>query len=245
VDRLALDPDEIAELVHGVLTQAAGGWSMGVQGALAEFAVIDADSAAIAMQGSGRTVEALTATGALRLTVTDDTQAFSHDGTVYLAVSLRTLPPPPAGVTIAEADPGALRAEDRHDLLADLAVGHSAAAFCVRTGDADLGKQLRSIEGATWQDALSAIGPALVSASPHRIITTPLGRIEVYAPIPTAEAVSPEGPHTHLLPTLLRTGRELPPRVALPSDLAPAAAFHPPPGWALPAEIGGTWPQPM
>ncbi len=65
-------------------------------------------------------------------------------------------------------------------------------------------------------------------------MTTPLGRIEVYAAIPTDGGASPEGPHTHLLPSLLRTGRELAAGVELPPDLAPAAAFHPPPGWTPP-----------
>lgn len=231
MDRLSLDPDGIAELVHGVLAQAVGGWSMGVQGALAEFAVVDTDPAAVAVQRSGRTVEALTAGGGLRLTITDETQALAHDGTVYLAVPRRTLPPPAAGVTMTDTDPGALRPEDRADLVADLAVGHAAAAFCVRTGDAELTKRLRAIDGAGWPDALASVGPALVVASPHRFVTTPLGRIEVYAAIPPDAGASPEGPHTHLLPPLLRTGRELPAHVDLPPDLAPAAAFHPPSGW--------------
>ena len=253
MDRLALDPDGIAELVHALLTQAVGGWSMGVQGALAEFAVVDGDPEAVTVRRPAqRTVEALTAGGGLRLTITDETQAFTAGRgfrrpvtedekqefiageTVYLAVPRRTLPRPAAGVMITVADPGALRPDDRHDLVADLAVGHTAAAFCVRTGDTELGKRLKAIEGAAWPDALAALGPDLVATSPHRIVTTPLGRIEVYAPIPTDAGASPEGPHTHLLPPLLRTARELPPGLALAPGLAPAAAFHPPPGWAPP-----------
>ena len=233
VERLAVSPDGIADLAHDVLQRATGGWSMGVQGALAEFAVAGGDPAAVAVRRTGRTIEAHTAGGGLRLTITDATQAFTAGGddTVYLAVPRRTLPPPSTGVTVAEADLGALRPEDGHDLFADLAIGHAAAAFCVRTGDPDLAKRLRAIEGAPWRDALGAVGPALLAASPHRIVTTPLGRIEVYAAIPATDAASPEGPHTHLLPVLLATGRELPAGVELPPDLAPAAAFHPPAGW--------------
>lgn len=221
---LDLAPDGIADLVHDALAAGSGGWSMGVQGALAEFAAVGGDPV---VRRSGRTVEALTAGGGLRLTVTDETLAFAEGRTVYLAVPRRTLPAPAAGVVVAEADLDALRPDDSHDLLVDLAVGHRAAAFCVRTGDADLGKRLRSVEGATWRDALDQVGPALVAASPHRVVTTALGRIEVYAPIPAEQGASSEGPHTHLLPALLRTGRELPTGVELPSNLAPAAAFHP------------------
>jgi hypothetical protein len=229
VDRLALDPEGIAELVHALLTRAVGGWSMGVQGALAEFAVVAGDPEAVTVRRPARrTVEALTAGGGLRLTVTDETQAFTAGETVYLAVPRPTLPSPATGVTITDTDPGALRPGDRNDLVADLAVGHAAAAFCVRTGDAELGKRLKAIEGAAWPEALATLGPDLVATSPHRIVTTPLGRIEVYAAIPTDAGASPDGPHTHLLPPLLRTGRELPAGADLPRDLAPAAAFHPP-----------------
>jgi hypothetical protein len=242
VQRLPLTADGIADLVAETLVQRVGGWSMGVQGALAEFAVPGA-LAAVAVRRSGRTVAAIAPDGGLRLGITDETRAFAvadrHRpdgiGAVYLAVPRRSLPAPSAGVTIVEGDPAALRPEDGDDLLVDLAVGHAAAAFCVRTGDAELGKRLRAVEGAPWREALDHVGHAIVAASPHRVVTTPLGRIEVYAPIPRERGASPEGPHTHLLPALLETGRELPDGVDLPPGLAPAAAFHPPPGWAPPA----------
>ena len=245
--RLDLDPDGIAALAQRLLDQAVGGWSMGVQGAIAEFTVIDSDPAAVEVRrGPGRTVEALSAGGGLRLTVTDETAAFAAasptaDGmgarptrplrTVYLAVPRRTLPEPAAGLTVREADSEALRPADRRHLLADLAIGHTTAAFCVRTGDPELAGRLRELEGATWPEVLDRAGPALLAASPPRVVTTALGRIEVWAAIPPDQGASPDGPHTHLLPPLLRTGRELPPGLSLPADLAPAAAFHPPPGW--------------
>ena len=105
MDRLALDPDGIAELAHRLLEQAAGGWSMGVQGALAEFAAVDEDPSGVTVRRSGRTVEAYAGTGGLRLTVTDDTQAFAGKGTVYLAMPRRTLAPPPGGVTVSRRTP--------------------------------------------------------------------------------------------------------------------------------------------
>lgn len=232
MERLALSPDGIADFAHSALEHAAGGWSMGVEGALAEFALAGGDPATVAVRRAGRTIEAHTVGGGLRLTVTDATQAFA-DGDrsrVYLTVPRSTLSAPSLGVTVAEGDPDALRPEDGHDVFADLAVGHAAAAFCVRTGDPDLAERLRALEGAPCREALGAVGWALVAASPNRIVTTPLGRIEVYAAIPAGGAVSPEGPHTHLLPALLATGRELPVGVELPPDVAPAAAIHPPPG---------------
>lgn len=223
---LALDPDRIAELIHGALADAASASSMGVQGALAEFAVVGDERAEVRRIGpGGRTVEAVTAGGGIRLTVTDDTVAYSpgSDRGITLAVPRSALPAPSLRVTAEPADPGALRSEDEKAVLVDLAVGHSAAAFCVRTADPDLIAALRAVEGLGWHEALDRVGHLLVAASPHRVVTGPLGRIEVYNPIPREWHVSPEGCHTHLLPRLLETGRETAPGDELPPQLVAGA----------------------
>jgi hypothetical protein len=215
-----LDPDGIADLVERSLLDGAG-WSMGVQGALAEFAVAPGEN--VDVRRHGRTVEALTAGGGLRLAISADTVAYGQgSGTLTLAVPRAALPAPSLRVTVAPADPGALRPEDGPAVLVDLAVGHSVAAFCVRTADPALVGRLRSVEGRTWQEALDEIGHLVVATSPHRVVTGPLGRIEVYNPIPARWDASPEGCHTHLLPALLATGREVAEGEELPPQLAAA-----------------------
>jgi hypothetical protein len=47
----------------------------------------------------------------------------------------------------------------------------------------------------------------ILAANPHRVFISRLGRIEVYQPIPPPSGKSPEGPHTHVLPRLLKSGR--------------------------------------
>ncbi|HEX6382344.1 MAG TPA: hypothetical protein VF180_13945 [Acidimicrobiia bacterium] len=230
---LALDPDRIAELIHGWLGDAAGAWSMGVQGALAEFAVVGDEAVEVRRSGpGGRTVEAVTAGGGVRLTVTDDTVAYSAgpDRGITLAVPRTVLPAPSLKVTAEPADLGALRPEHEDAVLVDLAVGHSAAAFCVRTADPELIAALGAVEGCNWREALDRVGHLLVAASPHRVVTGPLGRIEVYNPIPQEWHVSPDGCHTHLLPRLLETGRETADGDELPHELA-AAAYCSNPWW--------------
>ena len=218
---LDLDPDSIADLVERSLLEGAGGWSMGVQGALAEFVVVAGER--VDIRRRGRTVEARTAGGGIRLTISDQTLAYgTGSGTVTLAVPRATLPAPSLRVTVAPADPGALRPEDVPAVLVDLAVGHSAAAFCVRTPDSALVARLRAVEGLTWQEALDEVGHLVVATSPHRVVTAPLGRIEVYNPIPAQWDTSPEGCHTHLLPALLATGREVAEGEELPAQLAAA-----------------------
>ncbi|MDQ1507798.1 MAG: hypothetical protein QOD57_5525 [Actinomycetota bacterium] len=218
---LDLDPDGIADLVERSLLEGVGGWSMGVQGALAEFVIVAGER--VDVRRRGRTVEARTAGGGIRLTISDQTLAYGKgSGTVTLAVPRATLPAPSLRVTVAPADPGALRPEDVPAVLVDLAVGHSAAAFCVRTPDPALVARLRAVEGLTWQDALDEVGHLVVATSPQRVVTAPLGRIEVYNPIPAQWDTSPEGCHTHLLPALLATGREVAEGEELPPQLAAA-----------------------
>jgi hypothetical protein len=54
-----------------------------------------------------------------------------------------------------------------------------------------------------------------------------VGRIEVYAPIPGPGGTSPEGPHTHVLPKLLRSGRTHAATTPIPAGWVPCAALHP------------------
>jgi len=240
VRRLDLSPDAIAALAEGALEASGGGWSMGVQGALAEFAVVGDEDHEVRRDGpAGRTVEAVTAGGAIRLTITDDTVAFGDESAdrLTLAVPRRTLAPPSLRVAMAPADPEALRPADRKAVLVDLAVGHSVAAFCVRTADPDLIAALRAVEGCSWREALDRVGHRFVAASPHRVVTGPLGRIEVYNPIPQARDVSPDGCHTHLLPRLLETGRETAGGDEVPAQLA-AAANWTNPGWGRTLTFG-------
>ncbi|MCA1844959.1 MAG: hypothetical protein LC792_17550 [Actinobacteria bacterium] len=230
---LDLSPDGLAELAAEALEAGAGGWSMGVQGALAEFALVGDERPEVRRsEPGGRTVEAVTAGGGIRLTITDETVAYEagSGGGITLAVPRTALPAPSLRVTAAPADPAALRPEDEKAALFDLAVGHSAAVFCVRTADPDLIAALRAVEGWTWLEVLDGVGHRLVAASPHRVVIGPLGRIEVYNPIPPAHDVSPDGCHTHLLPRLLETGRETAPGVELPPQLV-AAANWTNPGW--------------
>jgi hypothetical protein len=135
-------------------------------------------------------------------------------------------------VTVTDGDPEAIRPADGdgQPVLVDLAIGHRAAAFLVRSADPELAKRLRHLEGRTWREALDEVGHLVVAASPHRIVTGPLGRIEVYNPIPPGWGASPEGCHTHLLPALLETGREAAEGEDLPPQLV-AGGNCTNPGW--------------
>lgn len=57
---------------------------------------------------------------------------------------------------------------------------------------------------------------------------TRFGRVEVFQPIPADGMTSPPGPHTHVLPKLMRTGRTHAANAPVPEHLVPCGGFAPP-----------------
>ena len=68
----------------------------------------------------------------------------------------------------------------------------------------------------------------ILAANPHRVFVSRLGRVEVYQPIPPADGESPEGPHTHVLPRLLRHRRTHAATEFVPAGWVPCAHLYPP-----------------
>jgi hypothetical protein len=226
--------EDLARLVHATLAEEAGAWSIGVEGAVAEYA---ASHPARQIVRVGRSITAIDDDGGLRLTITDDVAAFVISGddarpvlAVVLGVPHRNLEMPRRGVSL-RSDDEPLRAHDYGATLADLGFGRRAVAFCVRSTDADIVRALQAVEGRDWPAALEEVGELLVARSPHRVVTSRAGRVEVFVPIPPADGVAPEGTHTHLSPGALELDQDLPSMFALPSGFAPVATFHPAPGW--------------
>jgi len=87
---------------------------------------------------------------------------------------------------------------------------------------------LRAACGRPLLEPGSTVVGALVAAGPHRVFGTACGRVEVHAAIPPPEGRSPDGPHTHLLPAVLRPGRTHAPTVSVPADHVPVAHLYPP-----------------
>jgi hypothetical protein len=102
-------------------------------------------------------------------------------------------------ITALGKDRDAIRAADRDTPLFDLGLGLSTVDFCVRPGDAETLRALEDAEGTPLLDN-PALFARLQAASPHRVLVSRVGRIEVLGSIPPPDRHSPEGPHTHLLP---------------------------------------------
>ncbi len=122
-------------------------------------------------------------------------------------------------------DDGAVRKEDRGGVLFDMGLGARNVDFCIRTSDPSLLSILRDCTGRSVFDAGSPAMGAIIEASPHRVALSKLGRAEVYQAIGRTE--TPEGPHTHVLPKLLKNGRTHSANIPVPRGSLPCLSLYP------------------
>lgn len=225
--------EEVVALLREALADPGTAWSLGSFGAIAEF-----------MRDPGEPVSALpddrlglcTARGAIALAPSGDLRPVAYETGVSSgwnhAVAL-CLPQDACAmgrrsvVTELGPDRDAARAQDREAILFDLGLDCLAVDACVRASDSEAIVCLRAGVGQPLFDHTNPIGPRLVAMSPHRVFLARIGRVEVYAPIPAPGGTSPEGPHTHVLPKLLKSQRTHAATTPIPAGFIPCAALHP------------------
>jgi hypothetical protein len=227
--------DDQFDLVAGHLADADTAWSIGSFGAIAEF-MRDADEDVV-LDRAGGAVAAVTARGGLRIIAHEkmrpvaseslSTQSWSHRVSLCLpedncGMDERTV------LTEIGPDTDALRTEDRAAVLFDLGLGTLQLNACIRTGDAQVVAALRKwIRQSLFEPGNGAMA-VILSANPNRVFISRLGRVEVYQPIPPPDGKSPEGPHTHVLPRLLRHKRTHAATEFVPAGFVPCAHLYPP-----------------
>lgn len=230
--RLPWTTEDIRDFVVSSLTERRGTWVMGVLGAVAEYTFADGEETHVSQ--SGHELIAKTRNGAMRMTIDDDIRALTFDPRgiqeeprVVLAVKRERGRLPVSSVIkdLEEDTNGILPAEDTR--LFDLGLGRKEARFCVRVGSGRARDALSKARDLSFHQALPHISGPLLSESPDRVIETALGRIEVQGHILPPNGLSPNGPHTHLLPDQLAIGRALPVGMDLPRAYLPGAIFYP------------------
>lgn len=228
-----LDHPQLSDLLRHHLSQDAASWSVSTFGAVAEFLRLPAEPVQFDPGG----LAAVTEAGGIRfeaLTVPVQPVSFQRPvgakaWTSALALCLRAEDAAgPARTVMTELGPDvtSLRAADRDAVLFDLGLGVAHLQACVRTADPECLAVLRAAQGRSLSET-----PALVAQlqrlSPHRVFSTRLARVEVYGPIPPAHGVSPDAPHTHLLPKLLARGRTHAATEPIPDGWVPGAHLYP------------------
>jgi hypothetical protein len=234
ITRLPWSHGRIAEFVAESLGQRSGTWVLGCYGATAEF-ICDHDEPCD-VSVTGETITAISDRGALQLTIGDHVRALrlrpDHTRRGYRAIFLvvlkaRATLPVATILTPLGRDEGAIRPECRNDAWFDLGLGRGGLRFCVRGSSPELRDKLNQASGLPLSDVLQAAGATIVKHSPARVVESPLGRAEIYTSIPPPGGQSPDGPHTHLLPGPLASGRATPPGIDLPPVYALGATFYP------------------
>ena len=215
VHRLPWTVGDTAGFIAATLKPGGGTWVCGVHGAVAEFSIEAGD--AVTVETAPGSVTARTAHGAIRFRLPPGIRALGYGPAGCPSIVVLALPrgrvraPAPVGLTSLGPDGSAIGDAARQDALYDIGLGRAAGQFCIRVRSAPLRRTLDERLGYAWPDLLAALGRDLVSASPTRVVTSPIGRVEVFAPIPAPGGVSPPGPHTHLLPGCLLDGGDLRP----------------------------------
>lgn len=230
---------DLRDILQSHLTDEKASWSMGSFGAVVEFhqdrgEYLEADAPALYVRATRR--------GAIRLnaatvdsiepvayeTLSPKPHRWSHAVALCLPVQ------DAAGnrrdaLTELGPDEEAVRPADRGSILFDMGLALAQCDFCIRTQDADLIALLRENAGRSLFDPANPAGGAILKAHPHRIALTRIGRVEVFQKIggPDTGGVSPPGPHSHLLPQLLKSGRTHSANTPIPDHLVPLGYLHP------------------
>jgi hypothetical protein len=208
------------------------GLEFGTFGAIAEF-TRDADEMVI-LDRRDETVSAVTARGGIRIRAKADLRAIASESLTPSAWNQRValcLPQSAcamnARTVLTEVGPDgdALRAADRSAVLFDLGLGALQIDACVRSADPEIIAALRECCGTSLFAAGDGAMHVILASNPHRVFISRVGRIEVFQPIPTPDGTSPEGPHTHVLPKLLGSGRTHAATEPIPVGWIPCAHF--------------------
>ncbi|MBN8291824.1 hypothetical protein JI664_07595 [Rhodobacter sp. NTK016B] len=221
-------------LLERHLADPGNGWSMGSFGAIAEFRH-DPDE-----PSATEPLMRVTDRGGIRLSLPPELQPVACEtlspraGRWGQALML-CLPTDAAAMkrrdVLTELGPDreALRVVDQSAVLFDMGLAQPQVDFCIRTANPDLVEVLRAQAGRPLMEPGNPAMGAILAAHPHRVALTRLGRVEVFQKIggPDTGGVSPPGPHTHVLPQLLRAGRTHSANQTIPAGLVPCAGLYP------------------
>src|SRR5262249_7804238 len=220
--------DELKRWVSSTLADRKGTWGTGVPGAGAEVPI--RPERPIAIGGNDAAIEPTANDAHLRLTWGEKLRAFACAGAGPIVLALprnRATLPVVQGFTALGVDRDAVDCRHRADELFDLGLSRQCCRFMLRASSAAFADAMRQHKGKALELLLRDAGAAILKESTHRVVESALARIEVFTRIPLPGEKSPEGAHTHLLPSFLASGDELPAGLAIPAFACPIAVYYP------------------
>lgn len=228
-----MNSKDIREVLRDHLRDATSSFSIGSFGAIAEFHR-DTDEPLVMDDSESLTIA--TKRGALRIDLVDGVKPLAYEtlsrradcwqqGIVFCLPKGEADSHQRTSLTELGPDEGAVRQEDREAILFDMGLGARNVDFCIRTADRTLLAALREACGRSVFEPENAIMGAIIAANPHRITLSRLGRAEVFQAI--GREKTPEGPHTHVLPKFLKSGRTHSANIPVPRGLLPCLSLYP------------------
>lgn len=226
---------DLKDILEAALRDPEAGWNIGSFGAIAEFHQDRGEPAEVEAP-----LTRATARGAIRIGRTDGVRPLAWEalsknparwqqGIALCLPEAEAVRPARRVLTELGPDTGAIRPGDRSLILFDMGLGQRNIDFCVRTSDPELLEALRAGEGVPLAAAGNPAMGAILAAHPHRVALSAIGRCEVYQKIggPDTGGTSPAGPHTHVLPELMKAGRTHSANIPVPEGMMPAMSLHP------------------
>ena len=229
---MALPPDT-ASILRRHLHDPSSSFSIGSFGAIAEF---HRDPQEALSHDDPERLTIATDRGGLRIELTSDAIPLAYEtlsgrrgrwqqGVVFCLREELALSEQRTVLSELGPDRDAIRPEDRDAVLFDMGLGACNVDFCIRTGDPALLRILRRESGRSLFAPGNSAMPAILAANPHRIALSSLGRAEVYQAI--GREKTPEGPHTHVLPKFLKSGRTHSANIPVPRGYLPCLSLYP------------------
>jgi Family of unknown function (DUF6925) len=226
--------EQVRDLLAGQIRDPDTQWSLGTFGGIAEFSRDQNEPVELTASATG--IAAVTERGAIAVEAHEKLRPFASESITRQGWSHRVALCLPVELcamnrrnvlTELGADSEALREQDRAGVLFDIGLDALQADLCVRTSDPEAIAKLRSHAGRSVFEPRNPAMGIILAANPHRVFLSRIGRIEVYQPIPPATGESPDGPHTHVLPKLLKSKRSHPATEPVPDGWVPCAHFYP------------------
>ncbi|MEQ8829053.1 MAG: hypothetical protein RLW87_04535 [Alphaproteobacteria bacterium] len=230
---------DIVEVVHRYLRDSDTSWTVAVFGAIAEYHTVPGEPQEVRLSADGGTI--IGSGGALRVALSGPVRLapyefltkrrdfWLHGVNLCLPDDVADIGCGRPGLAELGPDEEAIRQDDRPATLFDLGLGRPTLQAMIRTADPALIKALRGQVGRNLLGAEGAETYRLILAGqPHRVFQSRLGRVEVYNPIPAPDGRTAPGPHTHILPDLLASGRTHSANVPVPPGHVPVLHFCPP-----------------
>lgn len=125
-------------------------------------------------------------------------------------------------IRAAGRDDDALQPRNLGDKWFDLGLDLPQGRLCLRSADPGVLARLDALAGRTVAEDPAAVRSLMAAAD--AVVTTPLGRIEIFA----GSAAPPGVPRAFLVPKILALGRTHAATAPIPAGLVPVAQFTPP-----------------